>query len=177
MKPGESNIVNVECNDIHIKEVKKMTYKGLDIYAVKRSNATNSKVVESLFWYDTECNLYYTNNTEWWCGYVEVPLSIHNLFKPKGYLDEAILDKLDNPGKYNLASVHVGYTYIDYGIPLVLDDNRRMFLGWDYNHCCDTKDYVTYNDIIDEGKKVVDSILKLEERTVNKMTTSRGYSN
>ena len=168
MKPGESNIVNVECSDIHIKEVKKITYKDLDIYAVKRSNATNSKVVESLFWYDTECNLYYTHNTEWWCGYVEVPLSMHSLFKPKGYLDEAILSKLDNPNSYNLANIHGGYTYIDYGIPLVLDDNRRMFLGWDYNHCCDTKDCVTYDNVIAEGKKVVDSLINKLRRSEEK---------
>lgn len=139
MKPGESNIIGIECNDIHIKEVKKITYRDLDIYAVKRSAGLT--------------------NRAWWCGYVEVPLSIHNLFKPKGYLDEAILSKLDNPNSYNLASVHGGYTYIDYGIPLVLDDNRRMFLGWDYNHCCDTKDRVTYDNVIAEGKKVVDSLL------------------
>ena len=149
MKPGESNIIGIECGDVHIKEIKKLAYRGLDIYAVKRSINTSNMDIESLYWY----------NTEWWCGYVEVPLSIHNLFKPKGYLDEAILSKLDNPNSYNLANVHGGYTYIDYGIPLVLDDNRRMFLGWDYNHCCDTKSCVTYDDIIDEGKRVVDSLL------------------
>ena len=149
MKPGESNIIDIECNDIHIKEVKKITYRDLDIYAVKRSAGYS----------DAKCALLDITNRAWWCGYVGVPLSIHNLFKPKGYLDEAILSKLDNPNSYNLANVHAGYTYIAYGIPLVLDDNRRMFLGWDYNHCCDTEDCVTYNDIIDEGKKVVDSLL------------------
>ena len=149
MKSGESNIIDIECNDIHIKEVKKITYRDLDIYAVRRSTGYR----------DAKCALLDITNRAWWCGYVEVPLSIHNLFKSKGYLD-AILSKLDNPNSYNLANVHGGYTYIDYGIPLVLDDNRRMFLGWDYNHCCDTKDCVTYDNVITEGKKVVDSLLK-----------------
>lgn len=158
VKSGESNIIDIECNDIHIKEVKKITYRDLDIYAVKRSTGYS----------DAKCALLDITNRAWWCGYVEVPLSIHNLFKPKGYLDEAILSKLDNPNSYNLASVHAGYTYIAYGIPLVLDDNRRMFLGWDYNHCCDTEDCVTYNDIIDEGKRVVDSLLNKLRRSEEK---------
>lgn len=157
MKPSESSVVDIECNDIHIKEVKKITYRDLDVYVVKRSIDTSNINVELTCCY----------NKEWWCGYVEVPADMHNLFKPKGYLDEAILDELDNPDGYNLASVHVGYTYIDYGIPLVPDSDQKIFLGWDYNHCCDTENCVTYSDIMNEGKRVVDSMLDRNRRKSN----------
>ena len=157
MKPSESSVVDVECNGRTVKEIKKIVYRGLSIYAVKRSTDFS----------DTECALLDRTNVAWWCGYVEVPVDMHNLFKPKGYLDEAILDELDDPNKYNLASAHGGYTYIDYGIPLVLDNNQEVFLGWDYNHFYDEGTCVTYNDIIDEGKRVVDSMLDENRRKSN----------
>lgn len=150
MKPGEPDIIDVECNDMYVKEVKKMVYRGLEIYAVKRSTAYS----------DAECALLDITNRAWWCGYVEVPLDMYNPFKPEGYLDDSILDELGDPYKYNLAGVHGGYTYIDYGIPRVLDGDQRIFLGWDYNHWGDTEAHVTYNDIINEGKEVVDSMLE-----------------
>lgn len=150
MKLSESSIINVECSDIHIKEIKKMVYRGLEIYAVKRSTADS----------DAKCALFDIANKAWWCGYVEVPLDMYNPFKPEGYLDDLILDELDDPDGYNLASVHGGYTYVDYGIPRVLDDNQRPFLGWDYNHCYDIRTCVTYDDVINEGKEVVDSMLE-----------------
>ena len=146
MKPSESSVVDVECNGRTVKEVKKIVYRGLSIYAVKRSTDFS----------DTECALLDRTNVAWWCGYVEVPVDMHNLFKPRGYLDEAILDELDNP---KLAHVHGGYTYAAYGIPLVLNDVRRLFLGWDYNHWPDTEDCVTYQEILKEGMKVIDSML------------------
>ena len=149
MKPSESNIIDVECNDVNVKEIKKMTYRGLDIYAVKRSTDYT----------DAQCALFGVTNKAWWCGYVEVPLALYSLFKPRGYLDEAILYKLADPDSYDLAVVHGGYTYLDYGIPHVLDDNQRIFLGWDYNHWCDTEDCVTYNGVINVGKKVAGSML------------------
>lgn len=155
MKPSESSVVDVECNGRTVKEIRKIVYRGLSIYAVKRSTDFS----------DTECTLLDRTNVAWWCGYVEVPVDMHNLFKPKGYLDEAILDELDNPDGYNLASVHVGYSYIDYGIPLVPDSDQKIFLGWDYNHCCDTEDCVTYSDIMNEGKRVVDSMLDKNRRS------------
>ena len=149
------NIIDVECNDALIKEVKKMVYRGLDIYAVKRSINCS----------DRSFGLFFGSNTEWWCGYVEVPEDMHNFIKPEGHLDETILDELDDPDSYDLAHVHEGYTYLDYGIPLVFDKDHRLFLGWDYNHCCDIGADVTYDDVIDEGKKVVDSMLeKMKEK-------------
>ena len=149
MKPSESNIIDVECSGVNVKEIKKTIYRGLGIYAVKRS--TNYSYAE--------CSLLGRCNKAWWCGYVEVPLALYSLFKPRGYLDEAILYKLADPDSYNLEVVHGGYTYLYYGIPLVLDDNQRIFLGWDYNHFCDTESCVTYDEIINVGKKVVDSML------------------
>ena len=144
-----TNIIDVECNDTKIKEVKKMVYRGLDIYAVKRSIDCS----------DLSFGLFFGSNLEWWCGYVEVPEDIHNLFKPEGHLDRTILDELDDPNKYDLVHVHGGYTYLDNGIPHVLDDNQRLFLGWDYNHWCDYEGCVTYDGVINVGKKVVDSML------------------
>ena len=145
-----SEIIDVECNDAAIKEVKKMVYRDLEIYAVKRSiNCSNLSF-----------GLLFGSNTEWWCGYVEIPEDMHNLFKPEGHLDETILDELDDPDSYDLAHVHEGYTYLDYGIPLVVDKDHRLFLGWDYNHCCDIGADVTYNDVIDDGKRVIDSMLE-----------------
>ena len=94
-----------------------------------------------------------------------MPEDMHNFIKPEGHLDETILDELDDPDSYDLAHVHEGYTYLDYGIPLVFDKDHRLFLGWDYNHCCDIGVDVTYDDVIDEGKKVVDSMLeKMKEK-------------
>ena len=148
MKLDESKIIDIECDHIRTLEVKKITYRGLEIYAVKRSIYTS----------DTERAFLHRFgiNTAWWCGYVEVPVNIHKLFKPKGYFDETILDELDDP---NLANVHGGYTYVSHGIPLVLNDFRRLFLGWDYNHWPDTEDCVTYQEILEEGMKVIDSML------------------
>ena len=145
-----SEIIDVECNDAAIKEVKKMVYRDLEIYAVKRSINCS----------DLSFGLLFGSNTEWWCGYVEIPEDMHNLFKPEGHLDETILDELDDPDSYDLAHVHEGYTYLDYGIPLVVDKDHRLFLGWDYNHCCDIGADVTYNDVIDDGKRVIDSMLE-----------------
>ena len=149
MKPSESNIIDVECNDVNVKEIKKITYRGLEIYAVKRS--TNYSYAE--------CSLLGRCNKAWWCGYVEVPLDMYSLFKPRGYPDEAILDELDDPNSYDLVHVHGGYTYLDNGIPHVLDDNQRLFLGWDYNHWCDYEGCVTYQKILEEGMKVIESML------------------
>lgn len=146
MKPGEPDIIDVPCNSIKTLEIKKTVYRGLDIYAVKRS----IDVSNSSYWY----------NTAWWCGYVEVPADMRNLFSPRGPLDDTLLDELSKINGYNLAKVHGGYTYIDYGIPLVLDGDQRAFLGWDYNHWGDIEAHVTYNDIINEGKEVVDSMLE-----------------
>ena len=145
-----TNIIDVECNDALIKEVKKMVYRGLDIYAVKRSINTGNMIVKPSP----------LTNTEWWCGYVEVPEDIHNLFKPEGHLDKTILDELDDPDSYNLAHVHEGYTYIGHSIPRVLDKGPKLFLGWDYNHFCDIGACVTYDYVIDEGKRVIDSMLE-----------------
>lgn len=149
-----TDIIDVECNDTKIKQVKKMVYRDLEIYAVKRSINCS----------DLGFGLFSWSNTEWWCGYVEVPEDMHNLFKPEGYLDKTILDELDDPDSYDLAHVHEGYTYIGHRIPRVLDDGPKLFLGWDYNHCGDTGDCVTYDAIINEGKRVIDSMLeKLKE--------------
>lgn len=145
-----TNIIDVKCNDTKIKEVKKMVYRGLDIYAVKRSIDCS----------DLSFGLFFGSNLEWWCGYVEVPLAMYSSFKPRGYLDEEILYRLADPYSYNLEVVHGGYTCLDYGIPCVLADNQRIFLGWDYNHSEDTESCVTYDEIINEGKKVIDSMLE-----------------
>ena len=151
MKLDESKIIDIECDHIRIQEIKKITYKGLEIYAVKRSIYTS----------DTERAFLHKSgiNTAWWCGYVEVPLDMYGLLKPGGYLNEKILyDELDDLDKYGLTYVHGGYTYIDYGIPRALNDDQRLFLGWDYNHWPDTEDCVTYQEILKEGMKVVDSM-------------------
>ena len=154
MKSGESNVIDVKCNDIRIKEVKKITYRDLEIYAVKRSTGYS----------DAKCALLDITNRAWWCGYVEVPPDMYSSLKPRGYLDTAILDELDDSDSYDLVHVHGGYTYIDYGIPLVLDDNRRIFIGWDYNHYCDMESCVTYEDVVKEGKEVVNSMLEKVEK-------------
>lgn len=158
MKPSESNIIGVECSGVNVKEIKKMIYRGLEIYAVKRS--TDYSYVE--------CELLGRGNRAWWCGYVEVPLAMYSLFKLRGYPDEAILDELDDPNSYDLVHVHGGYTYIDNGIPRVLDDNKRLFLEWDYNHWPDTEDCVTYQKVLKEGMKVIESMLSKIHRSKEK---------
>ena len=91
MKPSESNITDVECSGVNIKEIKKMIYRGLEIYAVKRS--TNYSYAE--------CSLLGGCNKAWWCGYVEVPLDMYGLLKPGGYLNEKILcGELEDLDKY-----------------------------------------------------------------------------
>ena len=149
MKINDSGIIDIGCNGINVKEIKKITYRGLEIYAVKRSkdySGIGYALLDLI-------------NKAWWCGYVEVPTAMYSLFKPRGYLDEEILYRLADPYSYNLEVVHGGYTYLDYGIPFVLD-NQRIFLGWDYNHLYDTESGVTYDEIINEGKKVIDSMFK-----------------
>ena len=149
MKLNESDVVDGERNGVNVRESKKTVYRGLDIYAVKRSTDYS----------DAQCPLFDVINRAWWCGYVEVPTAMYKLLKPRGYLDEEILYRLADPDSYDLEVVHGGYTYLGYGIPFVLD-NQRIFLGWDYNHFCDTESCVTYNEIINEGKKVIDSMLE-----------------
>ena len=152
MNFDELEIIDIECNNIRTKEAKKIIYKGLEIYAVKRFTDYSY----------AKCALFDITNTKWWCGYVEVPLAMYSLFKPRGYPDEAILDELDDPNSYDLVHVHGGYTYIDNGIPHVLNDSQRLFLGWDYNHWPDTEDCVTYQEILKEGMKVVDSMKEFQ---------------
>ena len=155
MKLDESKIIDIECDHIRTLEVKKITYRDLEIYAVKRSTDYSY----------AQCALLDITNKAWWCGYVEVPTAMYSLFKPRGYLDEEILYRLADPYSYNLEVVHGGYTYLDYGIPLVLNDNQKIFLGWDYNHLYDTESCVTYDEIINAGKKVIDSMFKkIEEK-------------
>lgn len=154
MKIDDSGIIDIEYNGRNVKEIKKITYRGLEIYAVKRSKDYSG----------IEYALLDLINKAWWCGYVEVPTAMYSLFKPRGYLDEEILYRLADPYSYNLEVVHGGYTYLDYGIPLVLNDNQRIFLGWDYNHLYDTE-CVSYDEIINEGKRVIDSMFKkIEEK-------------
>ena len=148
MKLNDSNIIDVKCNGRNVEEIKKTTYRSMEIYAVKRPTDYS----------DAEC-AWFNINRAWWCGYVEVPLAMYSSFKPRGYLDEDILYRLADPYSYNLEVVHGGYTYLDNGIPHVLDDNQRLFLGWDYNHWCDYEDCVAYDGVINVGKKVVDSML------------------
>ena len=157
MKPSESNIVDVECSSVNIKEIKKMIYRGLEIYAVKRS--TNYSYAE--------CSLLGRCNKAWWCGYVEVPLNMYSLFEPRGYPDTTILDKLVYSDSCDLAHAHGGYTYIGYGIPRVLDD-PKVFIGWDYNHYCDIGIDAAYSDVINEGKRVADSMLNEIRRSGEK---------
>ena len=66
MKLSDSNIINIVCNSINVKEIKKTVYRDLEIYAVKRSTAYSN----------TECAWLDGTNTAWWCGYVEVPLAM-----------------------------------------------------------------------------------------------------
>ena len=60
MKLDESKIIDIECDHIRTKEAKKITYRGLEIYAVKRSIYTS----------DTERAFLHRSgiNTAWWCG-------------------------------------------------------------------------------------------------------------
>ena len=157
MKINDSGIIDIECNSINVKEIKKTVYRDLEIYAVKRSTAYSN----------TEYALLDGTNTAWWCGYVEVPLNMYSLFEPRGYPDITILDKLVYSDSCDLAHVHGGYTYIDYGIPRVLDD-PKVFIGWDYNHYCDIGIDAAYSDVINEGKRVVDSMLNEIRRSGEK---------
>ena len=139
-------IIDVKCDGIMAKEVKKTIYKGLEVYAVKRS------IGEELYIYSIP--------TAWWCGYVEASREMNDSFGGRRYLEDNIikLSRGNKTKKYELAHVHGGYTYAAYGIPLVLNDNQRLFIGWDYNHYLDTEDCVTYQEILEEGRKVIDSI-------------------
>ena len=151
MKLDESKIIDIECDHIRTLEVKKITYRGLEIYAVKRSIDIS----------ETERALIHELNTAWWCGYVEASQEMNDSFGGRRCFEDNIikLSSGNKTKKYELAHVHGGYTYAAYGIPLVLDDNQRLFIGWDYNHWPDTEDCVTYQEILQEGMKVIDSML------------------
>lgn len=139
-------IIDVKCDSIMTKEVKKTIYKGLEVYAVKRSIGEELHI--------------YSIPTAWWCGYVEASREMNDSFGGRRCLEDNIikLSRGNKTKKYELAYVHGGYTYAAYGIPLVLVDDYRLFLGWDYNHWPDTEDCVTYQEILKEGMKVVDSM-------------------
>ena len=151
MKLDESKIIDIECDHIRTLEVKKITYRGLEIYAVKRSIDIS----------ETERALIHELNTAWWCGYVEASQEMNDSFGGRRCFEDNIikLSRGNKTKKYELAHVHGGYTYAAYGIPLVLDDNQRLFIGWDYNHWPDTENCVTYQEILKEGMKVIDSML------------------
>lgn len=151
MKLDESKIIDIECDHIRTKEIKKIIYRGLEIYAVKRSIDIS----------ETERALIHELNTAWWCGYVEASQEMNDSFGGKRCFEDNIikLSSGNKTKKYELAHVHGGYTYAACGIPLVFDDNKRLFIGWDYNHWPDTEDSVTYQEILKEGMKVIDSML------------------
>ena len=153
MKLDESKIIDIECDHIRTKEIKKITYRGLEIYAVKRSIYTSD--IERAFLHKSGIN------TAWWCGYVEASWEMNDSFGGRRCLEDNIikLSRGNKTKKYELAYVHGGYTYAAYGIPLVLVNDYRLFLGWDYNHWPDTEDCVTYQEILKEGMKVIDSML------------------
>ena len=143
-------IIDVKCDGIITKKVKKTIYKGLEVYAVKRSIGEELHI--------------YSIPTAWWCGYVEASREMNDSFGGRRCLEDNIikLSRGNKTKKYELAHVHGGYTYAAYGIPLVLVDDYRLFLGWDYNHWPDTEDCVTYQEILKEGMKVIDSMLALK---------------
>ena len=143
-------IIDVKCDGIMAKEVKKTIYKGLEVYAVKRSIGEELHI--------------YSIPTAWWCGYVEASQEMNDSFGGRRCLEDNIikLSRGNKTKKYELAYVHGGYTYAAYGIPLVLVDDYRLFLGWDYNHWPDTEDCVTYQEILKEGMKVVDSMQEFQ---------------
>ena len=140
-------IIDVKCDGIMTKEVKKTIYKGLEVYAVKRSIGEELHI--------------YSIPTAWWCGYVEASREMNDSFGGRRCLEDNIikLSRGNKTKKYELAHVHGGYTYAAYGIPLVLVDDYRLFLGWDYNHWPDTENCVTCQEILKEGMKVIDSML------------------
>ena len=150
MKLDESKIIDIECDHIRTKEIKKTIYKGLEVYAVKRSIGEKLGI--------------YSIPTAWWCGYVEASREMNDSFGGRRCLEDNIikLSRGNKTKKYELAYVHGGYTYAAYGIPLVLVDDYRLFLGWDYNHWPDTEDCVTYQEILKEGMKVVDSMQEFQ---------------
>ena len=45
---------------------------------------------------------------------------------------------------------------------------RKESLGWDYNHWPDYEDYVTYQKILKEGMKVIESMLSKIHRSKEK---------
>ena len=153
MKLDESKIIDIECDHIRTKEIKKTIYKGLEVYAVKRSIGEELHI--------------YSIPTAWWCGYVEASREMNDSFGGRRCFEDNIikLSRGNKTKKYELAYVHGGYTYAAYGIPHVLDDNKRLFIGWDYNHWPDTEDCVTYQEILEEGMKVIDSMLAPKSTT------------
>ena len=143
-------IIDVKCDGIMTKEVKKTIYKGLEVYAVKRSIGEKLHI--------------YSIPTAWWCGYVEAVQDIQDHFGGRRCFEDNVI-KLSCGNKtkeYILANVYGGYTYAFYGIPFVLNDGQRLFLGWDYNHYPDTENCVTYQEILKEGMKVVDSMQEFQ---------------
>ncbi|MGN1190938.1 MAG: hypothetical protein ACI4SL_11160 [Candidatus Ornithospirochaeta sp.] len=126
-------------------------YHGFSIYAVKRTNPRAS-MFEDL--YDNEAQ------SSWWCGYVEIAQELY---------ESIYLDKNDNPNgvyssdKYELYEPHGGFTYNDEGIPGL--NIKGHFLGWDYNHYGDSMNQPTLEEILNEGKKAVDSILETSSKS------------
>ena len=57
MNFDELEIIDIECNNIRTKEIKKIIYRGLEIYAIKRFTDYSY----------AKCALFDITNTKWWC--------------------------------------------------------------------------------------------------------------
>lgn len=134
-----------------VSEADSIEYKGFSIHAVKRTNARASAFE---YLYDHE------GQSSWWCGYVQV---VPELSK------DIYLDDSENPNgvfrsdKYELYEPHGGFTYNDEGVPGLHVEGQ--FLGWDYNHYGDSTHQPTSEEILCEGKKIIDSMLKFKIET------------
>ncbi|MGN5455784.1 MAG: hypothetical protein ACI4XN_07325 [Candidatus Kurthia intestinigallinarum] len=143
---NEKSIYDIDSPDKSTSCVKAMSHKGFMIIALRRK-LVGRKPDKCLDW---------AGLTSWWCGYVEtLPRIAETMF----------LDKSDSPygvyrsTEYILYEPHGGFTYSDAGVPMI-GLKFKHFLGWDYNHNDDKMDEVSYEDVFNEGMKVIDSMFE-----------------
>ena len=148
MKLDESKVTETKYDHKRIKHSYKTNYNDVEIYAVKCRMIVNNL--------DTDKRKYYS----WWCGYVELPKEMQKYFGGRILKDNTIsLGTLGKDEEYKIAPVHGEYNYLGHGIPVVSNEDSRLFLGWEYDHCRGFKNCLTYQEILEEGMKVIDSML------------------
>lgn len=148
MRLDESKIIGIKCNSRKIQYAYKIDYNEMEIYAFK---------YKITIW-NVETNG--RKRYSWWRGYVELPQEMQKYHGGKILEGNNIeLCTFGKNRKYELPTIHGNYNYLRSGVPVILNDDQRLFLGWEYERCRYTKNTTTFQDVLGEGADIIDFVL------------------